>query len=66
MDLERYLAGIFRHMDSGPIQIGTAPNHVHCLVSLSKNYALKDVVESVKTGSSTWLKTQGSEFYKFY
>jgi len=64
--LEEYIGGIVRHQDSRPLQIGAAPNHVHCLINLSKNYALKKVVEAIKTGSSTWMKQQGPEFRKFY
>ena len=37
--------------------IGGADDHVHALFSLSKNLALKKVVEEVKKGSSKWIKT---------
>ena len=52
-----YQAGIFRDWDSPAIIVGGIDDHVHALFSLSKNYALKKVVEEVKKGSSKWMKT---------
>ena len=52
-----YQAGIFNQYDSPAIIIGGIDDHVHCLFSLSKNHALKSVVEEVKKGSSKWMKT---------
>ena len=52
-----YQAGIFSQWDSPAIIIGGIDDHVHCLFSLSKNYALKSIVEEVKKGSSKWMKT---------
>ena len=54
-----YQAGIFSQCDSPAIIIGGIDDHVHCLFSLSKNHALKSVVEEVKKGSSKWMKTPG-------
>jgi REP element-mobilizing transposase RayT len=36
--------------------IGGVEDHVHALFSLSKNHALKKVVEEVKKSSSKWMK----------
>jgi REP element-mobilizing transposase RayT len=52
-----YQAGIFREWDSPAIVIGGVEDHVHALFSLSKNHALKKIVEEVKKGSSKWMKT---------
>ena len=52
-----YQAGIFRDWDSPAIVIGGIDDHVHALFSLSKNHALKTIVEEVKKGSSKWMKT---------
>lgn len=60
-----YLAGIFQHWESPAIVIGGHDDHVHALFLLSKNHALKKVVEEVKKGSSKWLKTLGEEMADF-
>ena len=52
-----YQAGIFKEWQSPAIIIGGMEEHVHALFSLSRNYALKKVVEEVKKGSSKWMKT---------
>lgn len=52
-----YQAGIFRTWESPALIIGGIDDHVHALFSLSKNHALKTLVEEVKKGSSKWMKT---------
>ncbi len=52
-----YQAGIFRQWESPALVIGGVKDHVHALFSLSKNYAVKKIVEEVKKGSSKWMKT---------
>jgi putative transposase len=61
-----YQAGIFKEWDSPAILIGGALDHVHALFSLSKNHALKKIVEEVKKGSSKWMKTNGPRNAAFY
>ncbi len=55
--LYAYQAGIFREWDSHALVIGGAQDHVHVLFSLSKNHALKKIVEEVK--KFALLSTQG-------
>ncbi len=64
--LEGYLAGIFDEIGSHAVKIGAWLDHVHSLFSLSKNLALRDAVQEVKTGSSAWLKTQGRALRNFH
>lgn len=45
--------------------IGGVENHVHALFSLSKNHALKKIVEEVKKGSSKWMKHDGPKNAEF-
>lgn len=64
--LYAHLAGVFRNWDSPVLCIGGVEDHVHALFSLSKNHALKKIVEEVKKASSKWMKDEGtlnSEFY---
>ena len=52
-----YQTGIFKDWESSALVIGGVEDHVHALFSLSKNHALKKIVEEVKKGSSKWMKT---------
>ncbi len=52
-----YQAGIFQKWESPALVIGGVDDHLHALFSLSKNHALKKIVEEVKKGSSKWMKT---------
>ena len=65
-DLYAYQAGIFREWQSPALVIGGVQDHVHALFSLSKNHALKKIVEEVKKGSSKWMKSEGSKNRDFY
>ena len=55
-DLFAYQAGIFQKWESPALMIGGVGDHVHALFSLSKNSALKKIVEEVKKGSFKWMK----------
>ncbi len=57
-DLFRYQAGVFRGIECPALIIGGAVDHVHALFALSKNVALRKVVEEVKKGSSKWMKRE--------
>ncbi len=61
-----YQAGIFNEWDSPALVIGGVEDHVHALFALSKNHALKTIVEEVKKGSSKWMKTDGPKNPDFY
>ena len=56
--MHAYLAGVLNHHDSPAIKVGGTTDHVHALFRLSKNRALADVVEEIKTSSSRWVKGQ--------
>lgn len=43
---------------------GTA-NHIHLLVSQSKNVALSDLLRELKKASSLWIKTKNADFQSF-
>jgi REP element-mobilizing transposase RayT len=61
-----YRAGVFKQWESPALVIGGMEDHVHTLFSLSKNHALKRIVEEVKKGSSKWMKTEGSRNRDFH
>jgi REP element-mobilizing transposase RayT len=61
-----YLAAVFNNHDSPAIRVGGTGDHIHALFRLSKNRALAEVVEEIKTSSSRWIKTQGRELGGFH
>ena len=66
LDLHSYMGGILREWESPAILMNSVADHIHILLCLSKNHALKKIVEEVKKGSSKWIKTKGPQFAKFY
>ena len=65
-ELHKYLSTIFRGCDSPALLVGGYNDHIHALFSLSRKWAIADIVEEVKTNSSKWIKTKGEEFQQFY
>lgn len=55
-DLHAYMAGILKNLESPAVIIGGVEDHVHILFSLSRNYAIKDIVRNTKADSSAWIK----------
>lgn len=65
-ELHRYIATVLKEMESPAILINSVEDHVHILFSLSKNYAIKEIVEKIKTASSKWIKGKGRGYAGFY
>jgi len=61
-----YLATVLNTLDSPARQIGGMSDHVHILFRMSRNHALADVVETIKTSSSKWIKTQSPALRAFH
>jgi putative transposase len=57
-DLYKYISGRLRKMESPCLRIGGTANHLHLLVSQSKNIALAFLLEELKKSSSKWIKKQ--------
>jgi putative transposase len=53
-----YVAAVLSNHGSAALKVGGTSDHVHALFRLSKNRALAEVVEEIKTSSSKWIKTQ--------
>ena len=66
IELYSYLGGICKEMECFPIKIGGHTDHIHILCLLSKKIALMDLLEEVKSHSSKWMKTKGTELNNFY
>jgi REP element-mobilizing transposase RayT len=64
-DLYKYVSGTLRKMESPCLKIGGTGNHVHLLVSQSKNIALAFLLEEMKKSSSKWIKQQDRSLHSF-
>jgi putative transposase len=64
-ELWSYLGGILNNNKSKLLASNGVENHVHLLISLSKNIGLSELVGDLKRDSSKWLKTKGTKFENF-
>lgn len=60
-----YLAGILSNLQCSPIIVGGVSDHIHVFCVLSKNITLAKLVEELKSNSSKWIKTKGTEYINF-
>jgi REP element-mobilizing transposase RayT len=65
-ELFAYIGGILKNHDCRLVDAGGTHNHVHLLISQSKNFALSSLMKDVKKNSSSWIKTKGREFNNFH
>ena len=64
-ELFSYIGGIGNNNDSKLIAAGGTKNHIHLLVSMSKNIKLSVLVGDIKRDSSKWIKTKGDLYHAF-
>jgi REP element-mobilizing transposase RayT len=64
-ELYAYLGGTAKNLGSRCLAIGGTENHLHLLISQSKNVALSHLMEELKKSSSKWIKTKGANFKQF-
>jgi putative transposase len=65
-ELYPYLATACRTANSPALIINGTYDHIHLLVSLGRTTSVADLVESIKTNSSAWMKTKGPKYQAFY
>lgn len=64
-ELFAYIGGILRKHNSILLAANGTANHIHLLISQSKNIALSDLVRELKKSSSLWIKTKNTKFKDF-
>ena len=65
--LYAYKATILRdNVDTPALIIGGVEDHIHGLCLLSRNFAIKKVIEEAKSETTKWLKKQGPEYADFH
>src|SRR5436190_757839 len=65
-ELFAYIGGILKNNESRLLDGGGTADHVHLLISQSKNIALSTLMKDVKKDSSSWIKTKGRPFRNFH
>jgi putative transposase len=58
-ELYAYIGGIAQAFAARLLAAGGTANHIHMLLSVSKNYLLPDLIGAIKRDSSKWIKTKG-------
>jgi len=66
LELFAYIGGILKNNESRLLDAGGTVDHVHLLISQSKNIALSSLMKDVKKDSSSWIKTKGRAFKSFH
>lgn len=64
-DLFAFMAGVLKNHDSRLLAANGTDNHVHLLITQSKNVALSLLIQELKKGTSKWIKTRGAKFKDF-
>ena len=64
-ELHAYSATVLKGLESPAILVNSVDDHMHLLCHLSKNHAVCDLIQKVKTSTSKWLKTKGGVLAKF-
>ena len=66
-ELHPYLAGTLDNIECPSLQVGGVEDHVHLFFGLSRTRTtIAEVVETVKTSPSKWIKTKGVAFADFH
>jgi len=58
--------GFWKNQNSRLLNAGGTADHVHLLISQSKNVSLSSLMKDLKKDSSLWIKTKGREFDNFH
>lgn len=64
-ELYAYMGGTAKNLNSPCLAVGGTSNHVHLLISQSKNLALSLLMEEIKKSSSKWIKTKSPTLRSF-
>lgn len=64
-ELHAYITGILNNHESPIIEINSVRDHIHILFAQSKKHAPANIVEKVKSASSSWIKTRNASYADF-
>lgn len=60
-----YIGGIVNNNQSKLLAANGTTNHIHLLISMSKNIELSKLVGDIKRDSSKWIKSKATDFRLF-
>lgn len=63
--LHAYLATVARNAGCEAYRVGGVADHVHLALRLSRTLTIAELVETLKTSSSKWVKTQSTHLANF-
>src|ERR1035441_3721340 len=63
--LYAYMGGILREQGNKLIVAGGMDDHVHLLCSLGRENSIRDIVQTIKTNSSKWLRSELSPNFRW-
>jgi len=64
-DMFAYIGGILRSRGHRLLAADCTPNHIHLLISFSKNDALSATMRELKASTSRWMKERDSSLRAF-
>jgi REP element-mobilizing transposase RayT len=64
--IHAYLATVCRDHDCEAYRVGGVADHVHLAVRLGRTISQADLIETIKTSSSAWIKKQGDAHHSFF
>jgi len=64
-DLARYINGACKKLNCHCIEVGGTEDHIHLLMTLSKNLSLAETMSKLKASTSKWIKTKGPNLHDF-
>ena len=64
-ELHAYIGGVIKGLSCAPIAVNGMPDHVHMLVTLSRNITISDLVRQVKTASHKFL-SERAPYYQLF
>ena len=64
-DLYSYIGGIARNEKCVSLATGGMPDHVHLLVSLSREITIAEIVRTIKAASSKWMHDHGHHDFQW-
>jgi putative transposase len=65
-DLHPYLAATLDHIECPSLRVGGVADHVHLLFGLSRTKTIAEIVETLKTTSSKWIKSKDARLTGFH
>src|SRR5579875_2458406 len=65
-ELHAYMASVASTGENYCFRVGGMEDHVHVAVLLGRTTTVAKLVEALKTSTSKWIKTKGTEFGHFH